>query len=189
LADVKQVFAAAYAPNVILRFFKEPLLGIENTAAGIRETHGVYEAFIITSSTPVGDLELVRQIKAGKMEGIRPDGSQSNGYPSPYVRLIRETPASAAEVKTKMETAPISPRLAEGIAKVWQKALLDAKAPTEKREGLDGEVFSFSAPVQNRGVIDAGIWSPECGSKTERLSARRSPQQVCQKRNWRTRTR
>ena len=168
--DMRQVFAEAYAPNVILRVFKSPSLGIEDVVTGIRETNGSYEAFIITSSSRVWDLEEVRQIKAGGKNGIRPDGTLADGSPySPYVRLVQETPASAAQIKTKMEAASISTRLAKRIAKVWQKELLAAKVPTEKRQGFDGEVFSFSAPVEGRGTVTAVIWSPQDESKMGRL--------------------
>lgn len=169
-ADMRQVFAEAYAPNVILRVFRLPSLGIEDVVTGIRETNGSYEAFIITSSSRVSDLEEVRQIKAGRKKGIRPDGTLANGSPySPYVRLVQETPASAAQIKTKMEAASISARLAQRIAKVWQKELLAAKVPTEKREGFDGETFSFSAAVEGRGTVIADIWSPQDKSRMGRL--------------------
>ena len=169
-ADLKQVFAEAYAPNVVLRVFRLPGLEISDVVTGIRETNGSYEAFIIASSSNVCDLEEVRQIKAGKKEGIRPDGSRADGYPySPYVRLVQETPASAAEFKTKMEAASISAPLAKRIAKIWQEELLAAKAPTEERLGLDGETFSFSAAVEGRGTIIAEIWSPDSKSRMERL--------------------
>lgn len=167
---MRQVFAEAYAPNVILRVFRLPSMEIEDAVTGIRETNGSYEAFIITSSSRVADLEEVRQIKAGKKKGIRPDGTQANGYPySPYVRLVQETPASAAEIKTKVEAASISARLAQRIAKIWQKELLAAKVPTKEREGFDGETFSFSAAVEGRGTVTADIWSPDAGSRMERL--------------------
>jgi hypothetical protein len=168
--DMRQVFAEAYAPNVILRVFKLPSLGIEDVVTGIRETNGGYEAFIITSSSRVWDLEEVRQIKAGRKNGIRPDGTLADGSPlSPYVRLVQETPASAAQIKTKMEASSIPARLAKRIAKVWQKELLAAKVPAEKREGFDGEVFSFSAAVEGRGAVTADIWSPQAKSRMGRL--------------------
>lgn len=169
-ADMRQVFAEAYAPNVILRVFRLPSLGSEDVVTAIRETNGSYEAFIITSSSRVSDLEEVRQIKAGRKRGIRPDGTLADGSPhSPYVRLVRETPASAAEIKTKMEAAPISAQLAKRIAKVWQEELLAARVPTKEREGFDGETFSFSAAVGSRGTVTADIWSPDAGSRMERL--------------------
>jgi hypothetical protein len=167
---MRQVFAEAYAPNVILRVFRLPSLSIEDVAIGIRETNGSYEVFLITSSARVGDLEEVREIKAGRKRGVRPDGTLADGSPhSPYVRLVQETPATAAEIKTKMEAASISAALARRIAKVWQKELLAAKVPTEKREGFDGEVFSFSAAVEGRGNVTAGIWSPQDESRMGRL--------------------
>jgi hypothetical protein len=168
--DLRQVFAEAYGPNVILRVFRLPSLGIEDVVTGIRETNGSYEAFIITSSSRVWDLEEVRQIKAGGRNGIRPDGTLADGSPlSPYVRLVQETPASAAQIKTKKEAASISARLAKRIAKVWQKELLAAKVPTKKREGLDGEIFSFSAAIEGRGAVTADIWSPQDDSRMGRL--------------------
>jgi hypothetical protein len=169
-ADLKQVFAEAYAPNVILRVFRLPGLEISDVVTGIRETNGRYEAFIITSSSLVSDLDEVRQIKAGKKKGINPDGTMANGYPySPYVRLVQETPASAAEFKTKTDAASISAPLAKRIAKVWQKELLAATVPTEKREGFDGETYSFSAAVGGRDNITADIWSPDAKSRMGRL--------------------
>jgi hypothetical protein len=169
-ADMRQVFAEAYAPNVILRVFRLPSMEIEDAVTGIRETNGSYEAFIITSSSSVSDLTEVREIKAGRKKGVRPDGTMADGYPySPYVRLVQETPASAAEIKTKIEAASISARLAKRIAKVWQKELLAAKVPTEKREGFDGETYFFSAAVEGRGTVIAEIWSPDAGSRMERL--------------------
>jgi hypothetical protein len=169
--DMRQVFAEAYGPNVILRVFRLPSLEIEDVVTGIRKTNGSYEAFIVTSSSRVWDLEEVRQIKAGRKNGIRPDGTLVNGSPhSPYVRLVRETPATAAQIKTRREAASISAPLAKRIAKVWQKELLAAKViPTEKREGFDGEVFSFSAAVEGRGTVTADIWSPQDESRMGRL--------------------
>jgi hypothetical protein len=168
-ADLKQVFAQAYAPNVILRVFRLPGLEISDVVTGIRETNGSYEAFIITSSSLVSDLETVRKIKAGKINGVRPDGTLVDGSLGPYVRLVQETPASAAEFKTKREAASISARLAQRIAKIWQEELLAAKVPTKKREGLDGQTYSFSAAVEGRGTIIAEIWSPDTESRMERL--------------------
>jgi hypothetical protein len=146
---MKQVFAEAYAPNVILRVFRLPSLEMEDVVTGIRKTNGSYEAFIISASPCVSDLTQAREIKAGKKIGVRPDGTLANGSPySPYVRLVQDTPASAAEFKTKTEATSISARLAQRIAKVWLKELLAAGVPAEKQEGFDGETYSFSAAVE-----------------------------------------
>ena len=150
--DMRQVFAEAYAPNVILRVFRLPSLEIEDVVTGIRETNGSYEAFIITSSSRVWDLEEVRQIKAGRKTGIRPDGTLADGSPhSPYVRLVQETPASAAQIKTKMEAASISARLSLNASpKFGKKSYWRPGSPRRNGKALTARLFP--SPLLSKAV-------------------------------------
>ena len=170
-ADIQQVFAQGYASDVILRVLEAPALGVEEVA-GIRATKSGYEAFVVslvTLNSSVSELGFVRKIKAGEVKGVAPDGTIKGEEHSPYVRVVQETPTSASEFKTKTDAAAISPALAKRIAALWQKMVLDARAPTEIREGFDGVSYLFSSVVEGRGSITAEIWSPQTESKTGRL--------------------
>jgi hypothetical protein len=54
---------------------------------------------------------------------------------------------------------------------VWEKALLDVRQPKEDVNGLDGVSYHFSTWIRGRGVLSGQTWSPDQGSKMDRLTS------------------
>lgn len=72
-------------------------------------------------------------------------------------------------VKIKVTVKPINKDLTQAIKKLFDKATGQIKRPPDKLAGLDGETYYFSTTTDGGQLITGEKWSPEQGSKMEKL--------------------
>jgi len=169
--DVKigRVFAAAYAGDVVLRAFILPSF-VPEEVVGIRHTDERYEAFVMAPTSTIWNTEIVRLYESGHITT-----SDNNGKPVPlaknveYQKLKRRTP-DIRKITAKTKAVALPGPLAQRIAQVWQRMLLDARHPKAPRDGNDGATYHFSMWIQGYGIVSASIWSPDEGSRTGALT-------------------
>lgn len=165
--NVRRVFAPAYASGVILRVVILPSFRPE-FAVGLRETEKGVEAFDITASSHIWNLELLHDYESGRIICVDKDGKEIPLEKNEsYQKLKQRTPGDISKITPMTIAKPLPEPLAgevalsERLKAVWKKALLDTRYPKELHRGNDGSDYYFSMYVQDRGVVSGQIWSPD----------------------------
>ncbi len=165
-AKIRQVFASAYADDVILRVVSLVSFQPEEVA-GIRKTGGGYEAFVITPSSTIWNTELVRLQESGQIATLDKDAK-----PIPpekdksFQDFKRRTPSDIRKITVQTKFAAISGPLAQRITRVWQTMLLDSRHPKKPRLGFDGATYHFSMWIGEHGIVSAAVWLPDERTRT-----------------------
>jgi hypothetical protein len=167
---VRQVFSAGFEKNVVLRaviiesFDTERLIGIREGANG-------FEAFVISPSSRIWDIELVREYENGSITVI---GADRKVVPlekdDDFKELKRRTPSDVRQISTSVRAKVIPKVFVERIERVWQRMLLGTRHTTQPRLGRDGISYYFSMWVNGYGIITGHTWSPDQGP-TKALAA------------------
>lgn len=139
-AKIREVFADVLRNDIIVQELVVPSFQPEEIV-GIRRSDKGFEAF---ASKPSSHVWLTFNGEKGA-----PDYRQ---------------------IHVQTEARAISDALTERIRNIWRSMLLDARAPTEALDGLDGEDYYFSMPHADKPYVSATVWSPEKG-KTVALVA------------------
>lgn len=158
---VRQVFAGAYDPDVLLRVVIIASFRPEEVA-GIRKTDKGYEAFAMKPSSTVWNMELVRLYENGQMTTFDRGGQRLPlAKDESFQKLKKETPADVHQITTTTESAPLALALAERIERIWQRMLLDARHVKKPSLGTDGAAYHFSMWIKYHGIVSASVWSPD----------------------------
>lgn len=164
---LRNVFAAGYTPDVVLRTVILQTIRARGgeELAGVRQKSSTsFEAFVMTPSSRIWDTELVRLYEAGRIRMLGKDGKnvplKEN---TSYQELKRRTPSDYRKISANSRTRSIPGPLAKRLSRVWQAMLLGARQPSRPNEGTDGITYHFSMRVQGYGVLSGHTWTPETG--------------------------
>jgi hypothetical protein len=164
--NVRRVFSSAYAPGGTLCVVILPSFSPESVV-GIRESERGLEAFVITPSCHIWNLELLQDYESGRITEIDKDGRKiSLAQNESYQKLKQRTPGDVSKITVATVAKPLPEPLAEQVAladrikAVWKKALLDTRYAKERHGGNDGTDYYFSMRIEDRGIVSGQIWSP-----------------------------
>ncbi len=171
--EIRQVFRAAYAADVELRVVVVASFDPE-AVVGIRKTEEGFEAFVMTPSSAIADLERVRTYESGQVTVFDRDGKEIPlEKDATFQELKRRTPTDVGKITVQTKVVPIPEPLVKRISKVWEDMLLDVRYPDQDPDFIyirvDGTKYHFSMWVPARGILSGQTWSPEKQTKTAAL--------------------
>jgi hypothetical protein len=150
---LRKVFSQMYRDDVVLSALCVPSF-VPEEGAGIFKTSRGYEVFSITPSASVWSTEYHSIIRSF-------DEHNREIRWKPADNIKKGVPISYRDIKTRMQTRPVSAELAERIKQLWQAKLLEALNPppepdeSERYITLDGVRYQYSMPLQGHGRITA----------------------------------
>jgi hypothetical protein len=157
---IRQVFAAAYREDVILRVVMVPSFRPESIA-GIRKTDRGYEAFAIAPQTAIYDTYMLRQYQSGEEQVLDDIGGKP--LPPEKIKELQDlkrqrVPSNYQRIHTQIHSVSISGDLAERVIRTWRRLLIEAKPPDGQVVGLDGDTYRFE--LLGPKSPGAETWSP-----------------------------
>lgn len=170
-SELKYSFRSGFKKDVVFRAIVVPALGTERLIA-IRRSGSAFEAFTVTPSTSVANLELLRAYESGEM--ARRDGSgQMMDYrdDESYQFLRENTPDDVTGIETTTESMRLSRETARRVLRLWERALQDAmEASGGPRLQLDGIRYFVSLLRDERGELNGYMIGPRSACLTARLA-------------------
>lgn len=162
-AKIREVFADVLRRDIVVQVLLVPSFQPEEIA-GIRRSEKGFEAFASKPSAHIWTTFNIQEIESGKQRW-----SDEHGDPIPPEKnpslpdMKKHAPSDYGQIQVHTDARPISGALTERIRIVWQDMLANARQPTDRDVGLDGEDYHFSTPLRNRGTMGATVWSPSRG--------------------------
>jgi hypothetical protein len=166
---VSEVFAPVLTNQVVCKvvilesFEPEKIVGLR------RAEHGL-EAFSLTPSSTIWDIEAIHLYESGRIEtwdtNLHKLTLEEN---KSYQALKKSTPADYRSITVATKSVPIDEALGNRIAIVWESMLMAVRYPEKPSLGLDGTTYHFSIWISGRGVLNGKVWSPAPKTKTAAL--------------------
>jgi hypothetical protein len=169
-AKIREVFADVLHHDIVVQVLFVPSFQPEEIA-GIRRTEKGFEAFASKPSVHIWTTFNIQQIESGEQKWSDASGKVIPPEKNPSLpEMKKRAPSDYRKIRVHTDARPISDSLTERIRIIWQDMLANARKPTDRDYGLDGEDYHFSAPLRDRGTVNATVWSPN-GGKTLALVA------------------
>lgn len=154
---VREVFADFYRTEPVLKVVILPSFRDEQVI-GIQKTEQGYQAF---AAVPSQRLWLTH---------LRLEQERRQTTSDKHLADLRErAPLDPAKITVKTERADLPAPMAERLAAVWKKSLLEVRHPKKQYGGSDGDTFHFSMFALGYGTLGGQIWTPAKDSKMEKL--------------------
>jgi hypothetical protein len=169
LLKARKVFIHAFDNGVVARVLVLPSFRKE-FCIGVSAEGEAVEAFVLEASYSIWSTVLVDDCQ----EEIDTLVLNGENVPPELLGSLKAFKKQAVEFRTikAMKRSRSIPReLCEEIKAVWEKVLLDVRHPKEDVNGLDGVSYHFSTFIKGRGDLSGQTWSPNEGSKMDRLTS------------------
>ena len=169
-ARIREVFADVLRRDFVVQVLLVPSFQPEEIA-GIRRSDKGFEAFASKPSSHIWTTFNIQKIESGKQRWMDEHGDPIPPEKNPSLPdLKKHAPSDYRQIHVHTDTRPISDALTERIRDIWRDMLVNARQPTGRNLGVDGEDYHFSMPLRGRGTISATVWSPS-GGKTLALAS------------------
>jgi hypothetical protein len=164
-AKIREVFADVLRRDIVVEVLLVPSFQPEEIA-GIRRTDKGFEAFASMPSAHIWTTFNIQEIESGKQRWMDEHGNPIPPEKNPSLPdMKKRAPSDYQQIHVHTDTRPISAALTERMRTVWQEMLVNARLPTDRNLGLDGEDYHFFMPLRGRGTVSGTVWSPS-GGKT-----------------------
>jgi hypothetical protein len=150
---LRKVFSRIYRGDVVLSVLCVPSF-VPEEAAGILKTSRGYEAFSVTLSASVWSTEYHSIIRSFD------EHNRENRW-EPADNVKQGLPISYRDIRTRIQTRPVSAALGERMKQLWRAKLLEALNPppgpdeSDRYITLDGVSYQYSMPMQGHGRVTA----------------------------------
>jgi hypothetical protein len=162
---IREVFANVLRHDIIVQVLLVPSFQPEEIA-GIRRSEKGFEAFASKPSAQIWTTFNIQEIESGKERWLDERGKPIPPEKNPSLPdMKKRAPSDYRQIHVHTDTRPISDALTDRIRSIWEDMLLNARQPTDRNLGTDGEDYHFSMRIRTRGTVSATIWSPS-GGKT-----------------------
>ena len=164
-AKIREVFADVLHHDILVQVLLVPSFQPEEIA-GIRRSEKGFEAFASKPSAQIWTTFNIQEIESGKQRWMDEHDKPIPPEKNPSLPdMKKRAPSDYREIHVHTDTRAISDALTERIRTIWQDMLANARQPTDRNLGVDGEDYHFSMPLRDRGIVSATVWSPS-GGKT-----------------------
>ena len=161
-AKIREVFADVLRHDIVVQVLFVPSFQPEEIA-GIRKTEKGLEAFASKPSAQIWTTFNIQEIESGKQRWMDEHNNPIPPEKNPSLPDMKKSaPSDYREIHVHTDTRPVSDALTKRIRTIWQDMLADARQPTDRNLGTDGEDYHFSTPLRGHSV-SATIWSPSDG--------------------------
>ncbi len=160
---ISRVFAEPLRHDILVQALFLPSFQLEELI-GIRKAKTGFEAFASKPSSQIWTTYNIWQAENGQMTYQDERGNVIPPENNPQVQdMKKRAPSSFRDIRVHTARRALPPAVANRIRAVWQDMVLNARTPTERELGLDGETFHFSVRLPTRGSVSATVWSPNRG--------------------------
>jgi hypothetical protein len=162
---IREVFADVLHRDIVVQVLLVPSFQPEEIA-GIRRIDKGFEAFTSKPSSHIWTTFNIQEIESGKQRWMDEHGNPIPPKKNPSLPdMKKHAPSDYRQIHVHTDARLISDALTERIRSIWQDMLVNARQPTDRNLGVDGEDYHFSMPLRGRGTVSATVWSPS-GGKT-----------------------